>query len=323
MIRKKLLPLARFLISIIGFNEKKHLLRSFAQLPQNDGLGLVDVGAAGGIEKRWQAAIEDLNYFGFEPDERSYKDLESHTDARSSSIFPFALWSEEKEISVLLCKDPQVSSVYEPNRVFLDKFPISERFDVKDTFKCNAKRLDQIDVNGPHFIKMDIQGGELEVLKGSRDTLKRSLGMEIEVEFLEMYKSQPLFGEVVDYLDKFNLDFIDFVGVRRWLRSEHADIGQCIFADALFLKSPETVSSDAYSQDEKINYLKILLIYRRFDLIDKFIVLSDEVTTKSLKSFVAAIKPIRCNFYRINKLNDIVTIAFRFFGVNYKSHMIY
>ena len=138
-----------------------------------------------------------------------------------------------------------------------------------------------------------------------------------------MYKSQPLFGEVVDYLDKFNLDFIDFVGVRRWLRSEHADIGQCVFADALFLKSPEIVSSDAYSQDEKINYLKVLLIYRRFDLIDKFIELSDEVTAKSLKSFVTAIKPIRCNFHRIKKLNNVVTIAFRFFGVNYKSHMIY
>jgi len=320
---KIILSIARFLVSVVGFNEKKHLTRSFSRLPSNDGLGLVDVGAAGGIEKRWQAVIEDLNYYGFEPDERTYKELKSHIVARSASIFPFALWSEEKKISVLLCQDPQCSSVYEPNRSFLDNFPKAERFDVNDTFQCTAKRLDQIEVKYPHFIKMDIQGGEFEVLKGAGSSLKKNLGMEIEVELLAMYKGQPLFGEIVDYLAKFDLEFIDFVGTRRWLRDKHADIGQFVFADALFLKSPEIINSGSYSKDEKVNYLKILLLYRRFDLIDKFIELSDEATVKSLEGFVTAVRPIRRNFNRINRLNSFVSILFRFFGVNYKSHMIY
>ena len=320
---KIILAIARFLVSVFGFNEKKYLLKSFSQLPPNDGLGLIDVGAAGGIEKRWQSVIEDLNYYGFEPDERSFKELKSHTAARSASIFPFALWSEEKEISVLLCQDPQCSSVYEPNRMFLDKFPKAERFEVRDTFNCTAKQLDQIELKRPHFIKMDIQGGELEVLKGASNTLKKNLGMEIEVELLAMYKGQPLFGEVVDYLDKLDLEFIDFVGTRRWLRDEHVDIGHFVFADALFLKSPETLMSDSYSKDDKINYLKILLLYRRFDLVDRFMELSDDATLKSLEGFVSKIKPLRRNFNRVNKLNNFISVLFRFFGVNYKSHMVY
>ena len=52
-------------------------------------------------------------------------------------------------------------------------------------------------------------------MKGAEETLNRTLGLEIEVDFLQMYKSQPLFGEVVDYLNKFNFEFIDFVGLRR------------------------------------------------------------------------------------------------------------
>jgi hypothetical protein len=73
MYHKTTLSIARLLVSTFGFNEQKHLLKSFSLLPPNDGLSLIDVGAAGGIEKRWQAVIGDLNYYGFEPDERSYK----------------------------------------------------------------------------------------------------------------------------------------------------------------------------------------------------------------------------------------------------------
>jgi len=323
MNKRKLISIARSLVSIFGFNEKKHVLKAVSKLPKNDGLGLVDVGAAGGIEKRWQPVTENLNYYGFEPDDRSFKNLKSHKIAKSSKIFPFALWSEEKKISILLCREPQCSSVYEPNRSFLDRFPVSERFDITDTFECNAKRLDQIGIKGAHFIKIDIQGGELEVLRGAEGMLHQSLGLEVEVEFLEMYKSQPLFGEIVDYLDKHNLEFIDFVNLRRWLPNKHTDIGHCVFGDALFLKSPETISSGDYSQDEKINYLIILLIYRRFDLIDKFLEYSEEPSRELFKEFQVAIRPIRNNFKRVEKINSFVTIVLRFFGVSLKSHLIY
>ena len=142
MLKNILMPIARKLVSLLGFNEEQIISRAIAQLPKNDGLGLIDVGAAGGIQKRWQMIIGDLNYFGFEPDQRSFKNLEPNKITKSSKIFPFALWSEEKTISVRLCKDPQCSSVYEPNRSFLDRFPKAERFDITDTFECDAKRLD-------------------------------------------------------------------------------------------------------------------------------------------------------------------------------------
>ena len=71
-----------------------------------------------------------------------------------------------------------------------------------------------------------------------------------------------------------------------------------------------------------MNYLKILLIYRRFDLLDTFIKLSKDLETKNFEDF-KAIKPIRKNFDKVNRLNKLITIIFRFFGVNYKSHIIY
>jgi len=59
MSSKIILATARFLVSIIGFNEKKHLLRSFSRLPSNDGLGLIDVGLPGELKSDGSQALKN------------------------------------------------------------------------------------------------------------------------------------------------------------------------------------------------------------------------------------------------------------------------
>ena len=60
MLKSNLMPIARKLFSLLGFNEDQIFSRAIAQLPKNDGPGLIDVGAAGGIQKRWQMIIGDF-----------------------------------------------------------------------------------------------------------------------------------------------------------------------------------------------------------------------------------------------------------------------
>jgi FkbM family methyltransferase len=81
-----------------------------------------------------------------------------------------ALSDSSREIDFYLCKKQTVSSVYSPNRDFLDNFPEADRFDIVKKIQLQTDTLDnQLDANGisgVDFIKVDAQGHELPILKG-------------------------------------------------------------------------------------------------------------------------------------------------------------
>lgn len=52
----------------------------------------------------------------------------------------------------------------------------------------------------PNLIKLDVQGFELEVLKGATNALARSSAVLTEVSFFEIYEGQCLFHEVTRFL---------------------------------------------------------------------------------------------------------------------------
>ncbi len=309
-----------------AFDEAKYLSRAFKALPSNSALGFIDVGAAGGLEPRWKMIEKYLHYTGFEPDKRSFDAL-AQTNKKTSvdhrKIFPMALWASTQTLEIKMCSKPQVSSHFSPNRTFLDRFPNSERFDVEyqTTMECAA--LDDLDISANDFIKIDVQGGELSVLEGAVRTLSSTLGVEAEVEFTSLYEEQPLFGEICDFLTKYDFEFVDFTTIGRWERQSFNGFGQAVYGDALFLKSPETVLRNHRTIEQLSNYLKILLVYYRLDMID-FVIskLSDE-ERNTFCSFCDEIIPIRKRFNLVRHCSLWSTRFLRFSGLNYRAHLIY
>lgn len=233
-------------------------LELFKLLP--NGVTLLDIGAAGGIQPRWGKVCEYLNFIGVEPDDRSNKGLKNNNKFRNIKILNTFAWSEETEIEFNLCKEPLVSSAYKPNRELLDQFPNSQRFDVikKESMKAKPlfKEIADLKVD---FVKLDIQGGELDALKGLEESLNDCLGMEIEVEFSEMYNSQPLFGDIHNFLSSKGFYFFDFVNLCRWERNAHNGFGRCIFGDGLWMK--ELKNLDSSNTETYLKYAAICSIY--------------------------------------------------------------
>ena len=303
-------------------NKKKNV--ALLALPEFEGITLIDIGAAGDIEPRWKAVEKNLNYIGFEPDERSRKDLMSNRDScREYTIHSEALLDTDGIVNLNLCRKPQSSSIYVPNIEFTNLFSDSKRFDVLKTEIITTKKLDNIKISNPDFIKLDIQGAELKALLGSEKTLEETFGLEVEVEFLPIYMHQPLFGDISSFLLKKDFEFIDFIDLCRWERRAYNGYGQCIFGDALYLKSPEVVVSKNLSDNRMSSYLGILLLYKRFDLIKKVFEMLPKNQVERYSNFEDKLKRIEGAHIQARKISFITNQILRFFETDTRNYLLY
>jgi|SaaInlStandDraft_3_1057020.scaffolds.fasta_scaffold12874_3 FkbM family methyltransferase len=235
----------------------------------NNVLTIVDVGAANGyLTANWDSKVRLIT---FEPDPRSALDLEGPVNTHGDMVFNTALGSIEETKKLNLMRKKEVSSFLEPNRQYLNLFPDSERWDIVDKISLSVKSLDSLKkkIGNIDFIKLDTQGTELDILKGASKSLDCCLALEIEVEFLELYTGQPLFGDICNFLSHKGFEFYDFLTEYRYGRRKLDRKGQLAFADALFMRTPENIFDCFGKNPDKINkYLTICEHFGKTDLAE-------------------------------------------------------
>lgn len=255
--------------------------RRFADLYRRHPLVLVDVGARGGLKSNWSRAQRHLRLLGFEPDVREFERLVEQTRAQNTShaFFNTALHDRRGPLRLHVARDRGLSSIFEPNRGFLDEFPEADRFDIVDIQQVEADTLDNqlrahktTDVD---FVKADTQGSELLVLEGASSVLASSVtGVEVEVEFTPVYKNQPLFADVDTFLR--GLGFLLFdLRPCYWKRGAGRSVGgprgQVIWADALYLKGLPALRAGLaplapeLRKSKVLRALSICLLYGYYD----------------------------------------------------------
>jgi len=307
----------KFPLALQARKEKKTIINLLGK----DSIVLLDLGAAGGIEPRWKKIASTISYFGFEPDARS-QEVIPNTSFAHYELLPFAAGKMNSTRNLYVTKDEGKSSTYVPNYEFLERFPEVDRFDTIKEIELEINSIDEIFSKQIDFIKLDIQGSELDALEGADKSLRNVLGVEVEVEFMHLYAGQPLFGSVHKFLEDRGFEFVDFINLCRWERDSLTGLGQLVFADALFLKAPETVMNMNLPETDVKKYLSILYIYNRFDLIEKCF--SQHPNLKnSLASFYKLQKNRRKRLILINKLNRLVSAFYSLLGIEFRSHVIY
>jgi FkbM family methyltransferase len=55
-------------------------------------------------------------------------------------------------------------------------------------------------LKAPYFIKIDIQGAEIDALKGAQETLKKACGVLLEVSLIQAFKNGPILHDVITFM---------------------------------------------------------------------------------------------------------------------------
>ena len=83
---------------------------------------------------------------------------------------------------------------------------------ILETVILKSTTLDKIAVNEQEIslLNIDVQGAELEVLKGGFNTLKKTDFIFLEVALVKLYEDQPLFAEIHNLLCEVGFGLLEF-----------------------------------------------------------------------------------------------------------------
>lgn len=191
------------------------------------------------------------------------------------------------------------SSLLEPNDPFLSRFvALSEMCRTVSAETVMTTRLDDVpEVRDCDYLKIDVQGGELDVLRGAASLLEDVAVVHCEVEFAPIYKGQPLFADVDAFLRDRGFELIDMMKAGY---AAYNDLprpmteSRLMWADAVYYKSPDALSVRGPEKLMRAAYIAHVN-YGMFDLAAHYLGHFDKITGLSTKSAycetLTAVKP--------------------------------
>lgn len=241
-------------------------------LSEQKPLTIVDIGASGGIQRRWEQYGRAVNAILFEPDPREYDRL-SEALPKNYTLYNTALYDHKGKIAFNLCRKQMCSSVLESNVEELKKYHEGERFDIVDRIELPVDTLDNVLSDYPDaidFVKIDAEAAELFILKGATNVLSNTIGLEIETAFFSIRKNQPLFHDINKFMQDKGFQLID-LRCDYWKRRVDglpidARKGQLIWGDALYFKLPEKIIEESRGNEDTLR--RAFLIYLAYGYVD-------------------------------------------------------
>ena len=239
---------------------------------------ILEIGALQ-IENSKPRFYKLLEYFplskiiGFEIEKDACDEMNSKA-AKGIKYYPHALGEKNERRKLYITEHPMCTSLYKPIEILPKLYQNLQFMNLKKETEIETITLDtfaeQYSIEDVDFIKIDVQGAELDIFKGGKKLLKNVLKIVCEVEFIPLYQDQPLFADVTKYLNQNDFMFNKFVGIAgRTLKPTifNNDLNvpsQLMWSDAIFIKQIEKIQT---LSNEKLLKLSLLAaVYNSLDL---------------------------------------------------------
>lgn len=198
----------------------------------------------------WKLLAPNLTIYGIDADadacEAANAELAHRNINWQEHHFSLALADSNAEKTLYVTKNPMCTSLYEPNEKFIRRFAqLADLAGLDFTVEIETTTLDDFcgeeNIETIDFLHMDVQGAELQVLRGASKSLSQGiLAIKTEVSFSRIYNDQPLFTDVDLFLREQGYSLFDYeIAKSRGVR-KHSPvyslnrIGQLLWGDAYY-----------------------------------------------------------------------------------------
>jgi FkbM family methyltransferase len=267
--------------TFLGSNELGRILHSIS-------MTCLDVGARGGFKDELISIAPSVNAIGFEPEaiecQRLNAKLSSESQPwKSIKFLPVALGEKAENRILNIYNRRGCTSLLEADIEQTSLFFRPDYYELIDTASIDTMPMDQAaqqyGFQDAVYLKIDVEGAELEVFSTAKKLLAESLNfIRMEVTFAPIRKKQPLFSDIESFLRPFGFVPLGFVEMHHWrplskvkhpyLADNHLPYskGQMIHGDVLFWKPmPWSNQSNINDISAMMRIIFLLLVHEYVD----------------------------------------------------------
>ena len=258
---------------------------------ENPPLKILDIGANPITGPEPHVALlqgGNAQLIGFEPNREAFDALNARKSP-SEVYLPYAIGDGSRR-KLHICEASDMTSLLEPNPDVLNLFHGFPNWGkVLSVAEVDTRRLDDVpETAGADYINLDVQGAELMVLQGATARLADVVVVHCETDFLKMYKDQPLFGEIEQFLRGRGFAFHRFSTVVSRMvqplsigQDIYAGLSQQFWADSVFIR--DLTRLDALSDKQILAMAAILHdCYQSVDVVVHLLIAYDRRTGRDL-----------------------------------------
>ncbi len=194
---------------------------------------VLDAGASHGrISRRFMRMFPDSTVYAFEPQPLYRQRLQDFADSEPRFRPYFvALSNKPGDMLLQITQSPGTTSLFPPGERMKALYP--DQTAAKETTEVEVVTIDDwaraTSISQIELMKFDIQGGELNALRGASQLLQTTLLVYIEVFFNPLYVGGSIFSEIDMYLHDNGFVLYNFYKPRS------DDNGMLIQADAIYV----------------------------------------------------------------------------------------
>ncbi|MCX7366888.1 MAG: FkbM family methyltransferase [Alphaproteobacteria bacterium] len=259
-------------------------------LLKSDPFRLIDIGARGEPPEVFKPLEGSMETIGFEMDAAESARLNEAYKGKGYRCLPYVLGEKAEEKTFYVTNWPPSCGLYKNRIDYWSRYTpwhlknLTVLKEVQVTTQGLDACLEREGIDSFDFLKIDVEGAEVDVLRGGASALRKCLGAQIETRFQNV-NNCPLFADTDVFMRQHGFRLHDFLHIGKYPRKTlpdprcwaggkevhwQEDSGQVMWGETLYFTDPidgHDIVAKA-GLDQPLKLIKFIIVVELYGYLD-------------------------------------------------------